>query len=86
LEEIEAMWKRYDLVVMDEVVYAITSSAYPEKDFLALLKRRPKTVELVLTGRGFPKSILEKADYVTEMKQLKHPFTNGFLPRKGVEF
>jgi cob(I)alamin adenosyltransferase len=79
-------WQHADLVVMDEVVYAVTSNIISEKNFLAFLDSRPPTVELALTGRDFPQAILERADYVTEMKQVKHPFDAGHLPRKGVEF
>ena len=84
--EVQKEWKHYDLVVMDEVVYAITGKIISEQAFIEFLKRRPDTAELVLTGRDFPKSILEQADYVTNMQQLKHPFTKDFLPRKGIEY
>lgn len=86
LAEVEKRWQNYDLVVMDEVVYALTGNVCKEADFLAFLDRKPDTVELVFTGRDYPKSIIDRAGYVTEMKQIKHPFDDGFLPRKGVEF
>jgi cob(I)alamin adenosyltransferase len=86
LHEIEAAWNNYDLVVMDEVVYAITSSVISETDFLTFLDTKPDTVELVMTGRDFPQCIKERAHYITTMEQTKHPFDDGFLPRKGVEF
>jgi cob(I)alamin adenosyltransferase len=86
LGEIELLWKNYDLVVMDEVVYAITSNVISEVEFNAFLDRKPKSVELVLTGRDYPQSIRQRAHYITEMHQAKHPFDDGFLPRKGVEF
>jgi cob(I)alamin adenosyltransferase len=86
LDEIEAQWNNFDLVVMDEVVYAVTSNVMSVQDFCAFLDRKPETVELVLTGRDYPEAILQRAGYVTEMKQIKHPFDEGFLPRKGIEF
>lgn len=86
LDGIEAQWGEFDLVVMDEVVYAVTSNVMSVEDFGAFLDRKPDSVELVLTGRDYPQPILDRASYVTEMKQVKHPFTDGFLPRKGIEF
>lgn len=86
LQDVQQSWADYDLVIMDEVVYAITSNVITEKDFLAFLESKPATVELVLTGRDFPLTIKERADYITEMQQIKHPYDDGFLPRKGVEF
>jgi cob(I)alamin adenosyltransferase len=85
LADIESIWEHYDLLVMDEIVYAI-GTAVTEEGFLAFLDRRPVSLELVMTGRDFPQAIKERAQYVTEMTQVKHPFDNGFLPRKGVEF
>lgn len=86
LTDVESSWQKYDLVVLDEVVYAITSGVISQADFLAFLDRKPGTVELVLTGRDFPEAIKARADYVTTMEQTKHPFDKGHLPRKGVEF
>jgi ATP:corrinoid adenosyltransferase len=86
LNEIEHAWHDYDLVVMDEIVYAVTSNVCSEEDFLAFLDRKPKHVELVLTGRDFPESIKARAHYITTMEQTKHPFDSGHLPRKGIEF
>ena len=86
LQEIHDDWNRFDLVVMDEIVYAVTSTVITEEDFLAFLDSKPAHVELVLTGRDFPEAIRARADYITNMDQIKHPFTEGFLPRKGVEF
>jgi cob(I)alamin adenosyltransferase len=86
LDELEGVWSSVGLVVMDEVVYAVTSNVISLEDFLAFLARKPAHVELVLTGRDFPPAILDRADYVTEMKQVKHPFDKGVLPRRGIEF
>ena len=86
LDEVQSLWKDYDLVVMDEVVYAITSNVISEKDFLAFIDKRPARVEFVMTGRDFPETIKAKADYITNMDQIRHPFDKGMLPRKGIEF
>jgi cob(I)alamin adenosyltransferase len=55
-------------------------------DVLDLLDSRPPQVELVLTGRGAPAALIARADLVTEMLQIKHPFTEGVEARKGIEF
>ncbi len=86
LATLTAEWNDYDLVVMDEVVYTISSNVISENNFLAFLDTKPATVELVMTGRDFPDLVRARAHYVTEMAQVKHPFDAGFLPRKGIEF
>jgi len=53
---------------------------------LKLIKNKPKNVELVLTGRYAPSEIIETADLVTEMKEVKHPFNKGHQARKGIEY
>jgi cob(I)alamin adenosyltransferase len=86
VEAVKAVWGEYDMVVMDEVVYAITSNVLDEQYFIDFIKEKPSRTELVLTGRDFPGKVLECAHYITEMKPIKHPFDEGYLPRKGVEF
>jgi cob(I)alamin adenosyltransferase len=56
------------------------------KDVMALIKSKKKEVELVLTGRGAPKEVIEAADLVTEMKEIKHPFRKGIEARVGIDF
>jgi cob(I)alamin adenosyltransferase len=53
---------------------------------LELIKNKPKHVELILTGRYVPSEIVEVADLVTEMKEIKHPFNKGYQARKGIEY
>ena len=76
----------YDVVVMDEIVTVLGCSYAPMKDVERIIKEKPDNVELVMTGRGAPKRLIELADYVTEMKMIKHPFENGVKARKGIEF
>jgi cob(I)alamin adenosyltransferase len=75
----------FDLVIADEINVAFALGLLSEDDLLALMARRPKTVELVLTGRGAPPSVLERADLVTEMRAIKHYYDQGVLARKGME-
>ncbi len=77
----------YDLVVLDEVNNCVSQGFLPVEELLALLKEKPARLELVLTGRGADPQVIERADYVTEMKKIKHPAeTEGTPAREGIEF
>ena len=76
----------YDVVVLDEVNVALSLSLISISDVIALLKKKPKHVELILTGRNAPPEIIETGDLVTEMLEIKHPFKEGKLPREGIEY
>ena len=67
----------YDVVVLDEINVAVHLGLLDVKEVVNLVKNKPAYVELVLTGRYAPKEIIENADLVTEMKEIKHPFTKG---------
>jgi cob(I)alamin adenosyltransferase len=78
----------FDLVILDEINTAMSMKYLEAKEVLDLMMSKPRGVELVLTGRGAPKTIIAAADYATDMKPLKHPFdkkkqTTG---RRGVEY
>jgi cob(I)alamin adenosyltransferase len=75
----------YDLVIADEANVAVALQLISEKDLLALIDCRPPQVELVLTGRGAPPLVVERADLVTEMRSVKHYYDQGILARKGIE-
>lgn len=76
---------KYDVVILDEVAVALDLKLICLKDVLELIRSKPEHVELVLTGRNAPQEIVEVADLVTEMKEVKHPFSKGFPARKGIE-
>jgi cob(I)alamin adenosyltransferase len=76
----------YDIVVLDEVNVALGLKLIDVDDVVRLVKSKPNHVELVLTGRNAPAEIIELADLVTEMKEVKHPFKKGVPPRKGIEY
>ncbi len=76
----------YDLVILDEVNVAVYFNLIKEEEVLKLIKEKPPHVELVLTGRRAPASVMEAADLVTEMKEIKHYFRAGLSARKGIEF
>lgn len=75
----------FDLVIADEINVACALGLINEQDILDLMARRPAAVELVLTGRGAPPSVIERADLVTEMQAIKHYYDQGVLARKGIE-
>ena len=57
-----------------------------EKDIFAMLDLKPKNLELVITGRNASKALLKKADLVTEMKEVKHPYKMGIKARRGIDY
>lgn len=75
-----------DLLVLDEINVALSLGLIKTAEVLALIEGKPAAVELVLTGRGAPEEILLKADLVTEMRLVKHPFQEGLAAREGIEF
>ena len=76
----------YDIVILDEINVALNLKLVNLNEVLELIKNKPKHVELILTGRYAPKEIIEAADLVTEMKEVKHPFNKGYEARKGIEY
>ncbi len=79
--------REYDLVVLDEINVIMDKKLADVKDVLKIMMKKPKNVELVLTGRNAPKEIMFAADYVNEIKSIKHPFdTKKILGRRGIEY
>jgi len=76
----------YDIVILDEINVALNLKLIKVGDVIELVRNKPKHVELVLTGRRAHPEIIEMADLVTEMKEIKHPFRKGVPPRKGIEY
>lgn len=74
------------LVVLDEVCGALATGMLAEEDVLAFLRERPAACELVLTGRDAPASLIDAADYVTELRAKKHPYNAGVPARRGIEY
>jgi len=78
--------KKYGMIILDEINVALHAGLVSLADVLQLIEKKPEELELVFTGRWASEKIIEKADYVTEMKEIKHPFRKGFLGRMGVEW
>lgn len=76
----------YQMVVLDEINVALYFGLLAVRDVLSLIDTKPEGVELVLTGRRVPEEILARADYVTVMQEIKHPYQHGVKARKGIEF
>ena len=75
-----------ELLVLDEAVSACNSGVIPERELLDFIACRPEGLELVLTGRDPSRALAETADYLTEMKKLRHPFDEGKDARPGIEY
>jgi cob(I)alamin adenosyltransferase len=74
------------LVVLDELDVALWFGLLTEAECLALIEARPPAVELVITGRCAPQAVLDRADLVTEMREVKHYYRQGVQARAGIEF
>lgn len=75
----------YNIIVLDEILTAHYFHLVTLDDILAMIKEKPEGIELVFTGRYAPKELLEAADLVTEMAEIKHYFQNGVKSRDGIE-
>ncbi|ODN30523.1 cob(I)yrinic acid a,c-diamide adenosyltransferase [Fervidobacterium thailandense] len=76
----------FDIVILDEINVALFYRLLDVSEVLELIANRPHDVELILTGRYAPKEIIEVADLVTEMVEVKHYYQQGVVARKGIEF
>ncbi len=77
--------QKWDLIILDEINVAVNLKLTKVKDVLKILSKSV-SMDLILTGRNAPKSFIKIADLVTEMKEIKHPFSKGKLAKKGVEY
>ena len=76
----------WDMVILDEINYAVKFGLVSEEELMDLLDRRPEGLHLVLTGRDALPSLVERADLVTEMRLVKHPYQKGIQAQQGIEF
>jgi len=77
---------QWDLVILDEINYAISYKMLDPAMVVEALKRKPEQVHVILTGRNAHPTIIELADTVTEMKQVKHAYEKGVLAQRGIEY
>ena len=76
----------YDLVICDEINNAVHDGLIGQNDLVNLIKQRNPKTSLCMTGRNFPKDLLDKVDIATEMKKIKHHFDDKYLANKGIDF
>lgn len=76
----------YDMVVLDELTYLITYDMVSEAQVLELINHRPERLHLVITGRNASEALIDAADLVTEMVEVKHPYQQGIKAQRGIEF
>ena len=76
----------FGLLVLDEIISAVNCGIVPEQELKDFIACRPDGLEIVLTGRDPSPSLCGLADYITEMKKIRHPYDDGIMGRKGIEF
>lgn len=76
----------WDMIILDEINVAVSLGLLDEEEALGVLKNIPLDKIVILTGRDAPQSFIDKADLVTEMKEVKHPLNKGKLAKEGIEF
>ena len=86
LAQSEILSGAWDLIILDEINYAVKFGLVDAAELLELIKIRPPHLHLVFTGRDALPELIDKADLVTEMKLIKHPFQNGIVAQSGIEF
>ncbi|MBF0411480.1 MAG: cob(I)yrinic acid a,c-diamide adenosyltransferase [Desulfamplus sp.] len=75
----------HDLVIAEEANVAVMCNLFSEEDLIAIIDSKPEQTELVITGRGATQSVIDKADLVTEMHEIKHYYKQGVMARIGIE-
>ena len=84
--QVTAAAREAELLILDEIVSACNRGVVPETLVTDFLRNKPSALEVVLTGRDPSPALTELADYITEMRKLRHPFDRGIPARKGIEF
>jgi cob(I)alamin adenosyltransferase len=86
IKEIADDDKKYDLVVLEEFNIALRDKFIDENEFIGLVKQLSKESDVIITGRQAPLALIDMADLVTEMKEIKHPYSKGIQYKKGIEY
>lgn len=74
------------MLILDEILCAIELGFFPLDRLVDFLRNRPETLEVILTGRPLPEALRDMADYITGMRNVRHPYDHGLQARKGVEY
>ncbi len=88
LNFIEDIFKqnKYDLLILDEIDISLRDDFIKEEEVLSLLEKKPEKLEIIMTGRDAPNRLIQKADLVSRIMKIKHPFDQGIKARKGIEY
>ena len=77
---------QYDVLLLDEILYAIGASLFDETALVSFLKAKPEALEVILTGQNPGEEVLKQADYISEIQSRRHPYTRGLPARAGIEY
>ena len=86
LDEIIKFCGPFDVLVLDEILCAVQLGVLSEEKLVEFLEHKPRGLEIVLTGHAVSDKVLELADYVTEIRKVKHPYDQGITAREGIEY
>jgi cob(I)alamin adenosyltransferase len=79
--------QQYDVIILDEMTYALNYTWIDIEEVLTVLRNRDPQLHIIITGRNAPPALIEYADLVTEMREIKHPYkTQGILEQRGIDF
>jgi cob(I)alamin adenosyltransferase len=78
--------QQHDLLILDEIIYVASYGLLPENEVLALARARPRWMDLILTGRGASAELIELADTVSDVREIKHHYKKGIESRAGMEY
>jgi cob(I)alamin adenosyltransferase len=84
--EDQILSEKYDIIVLDEINIALDKKLLTVQEVLNLIKQKPADLHLILTGRSAPKKLIQLADLVSEVKEIKHPLKKGIVAQKGIEY
>jgi cob(I)alamin adenosyltransferase len=76
----------FDMLILDEILISVRDGYLDESELISFVRSKPEQLELVMTGRGATPALMELADYVSEIREIKHPYQSGIMSRKGIEF
>jgi cob(I)alamin adenosyltransferase len=76
----------FDLLILDEILISVRDNYLDEETLLEFIRNKPEKLELVMTGRDATPSVIELADYVSEVRKVKHPYDSGIYSREGIEY
>lgn len=85
-EKAKELSKEVDILILDEINLVLRHKMLPIEEFMEFIKGKPEHLELILTGRDAPEEVIEISDYVTEMREIKHPYEKGIIARRGIEY